>query len=422
MATKWKNTVEPKVKNFLKKGGKHILLSICFGIIAIFFFYTIIDNRQSLNTSDCWRLGILGNLFLSSACFLGLRSYLNYSYHRQMRLTEYTYENWKQQIFRQQLPLCILSLLLLFAALLYFNGLKRQYDYYFLNFASGYVFIFTVMISFFVCEATIISFMKGQLDVLMEKNQEVNQRLVDTAIKAEKEVIESSIKNEKLKVDLISNVSHDLKTPLTSMVGYIDLMKKEELSDTMQDYVEVLSTKAQKLKEMIESLFSLAKTSSGNIALNPEPLNLNRLVEQIYADMEDKINSSDLEFVTELTAADTELITDSSYLYRICQNLIENALKYSAKNTRVFLKTGSVPVEGKRLIRFEITNTAGYRMNFTKEQIVERFARGDEARTSDGNGLGLAIVSTYTSALGGSFDVNLDCDQFKAMVWFEKAE
>ena len=173
---------------------------------------------------------------------------------------------------------------------------------------------------------------------------------------------------------------------------------------------------------MIDSLFSLAKTSSGNIELHPEPLKLNRLVEQIYADMEDAISASDVTFITELTAADTQLITDSSYLYRICQNLVENALKYSASRTRVFLKTKSLPTESGRLIQFEITNTAGYHMNFTKEQIVERFSRGDESRTSEGNGLGLAIASTYTSALGGRFDIFIDCDQFKAIVAFPIAQ
>ncbi|MEG1291623.1 MAG: ATP-binding protein, partial [Lachnospiraceae bacterium] len=113
-------------------------------------------------------------------------------------------------------------------------------------------------------------------------------------------------------------------------------------------------------------------------------------------------------------------VADSGYMYRICQNLMENALKYSAAHTRIFLKTEVVIREGKLQVQLEITNTADYRMNFTKEQIVERFARGDEARSTDGNGLGLAIVSTYTSALGGWFDVNIDCDQFKAIVEFPK--
>ncbi len=120
------------------------------------------------------------------------------------------------------------------------------------------------------------------------------------------------------------------------MVGYIELMKKEDLDDTMQDYVEVLSDKAEKLKVMIESLFSLAKASSGNIKMHMESISLNRLIDQLLADMEDRIGSSDLHFVKVMTEEDTSFISDNLHMYRICQNLIENALKYSAKGTRVF--------------------------------------------------------------------------------------
>ena len=213
---------------------------------------------------------------------------------------------------------------------------------------------------------------------------------------------------------IVSDISHDLKTPLTSMVGYIELIKKEELSDLVRDYVDVLSERAEKLKEMINSLFSLAKASSGNIELHPEKFELNRLVEQIFADMHDHVKESELQFVKQLTEENTEIISDNMYFYRICQNLIENALKYSAKHTRVFVKT--YQKESSNHLCLEITNTAGYPMDFTKEEIIERFFRGDKQRSSEGNGLGLAIVSTYVKALGGEFDIKIDCDQFKACV------
>ena len=184
---------------------------------------------------------------------------------------------------------------------------------------------------------------------------------------------------------------------------------------------------------------------------------MNRLIEQIFADMDDQVKASSLKFVMQLTEEDTQVYSDNSYFYRICQNLIENTLKYSAEGTRVFVKTylkdaltgakvpkpqadqmeivpdageqgqpgertealaGAMQKEqsgiGKRMICVEITNTSGYLMDFTKDDIVERFARGDQARTSEGNGLGLAIVSTYAKALGGEFDIRIDCDQFKA--------
>ena len=181
--------------------------------------------------------------------------------------------------------------------------------------------------------------------------------------------------------------------------------------------MDVISSRAEKLGEMINSLFSLAKASSGNIELHKEKFELNRLIEQIFADMDDKMKDSGLTFVTQLTEEDTEIYSDNSYFYRICQNLIENALKYSAKGTRVFVKTYKKDVLGsgeKNVL--EITNTSAYPMDFEKEDIIERFARGDKARSSEGNGLGLAIVSTYAKALDGEFDIKIDCDQFKAIV------
>ncbi len=241
--------------------------------------------------------------------------------------------------------------------------------------------------------------------------------------------LEAALRSERLKIDLISNVSHDLKTPLTSMVGYIELIKKEELGDVAADYLEVISKRAQKLKEMIDSLFDLAKTSSGNVKLNFEELEMNRLIEQVMADMAEQVSQSGREIIVSLTPEPTLFTADNLYMYRIIQNLIENALKYSQEHTRIFLKTsvdwqklGDFQKIDQRKVRFEITNTASYRMDFTKDQIVERFARGETSRTTEGNGLGLAIVNTYTSALGGKFEVSIDCDQFRAILEFKQMQ
>ena len=171
--------------------------------------------------------------------------------------------------------------------------------------------------------------------------------------------------------------------------------------------------KTDRLKEMIESLFSLAKVSSGNIELRKEKFGFNRLIEQIMADMKEQIDESELQFVTKLTKEDTEVYSDNMYCYRICQNLFENALKYAAKGTRVFVKTYRKDSGEVCLV---MTKTAGYFMDFEKEEILEKFARGDKARSTEGNGLGLAIVSSYAKALGGEFDIQIDCDQFKAFV------
>lgn len=270
------------------------------------------------------------------------------------------------------------------------------------------------------CRSGDESLKKKQLDMIMCNFEKINQNRIKEALEIERKSLEKVSRSDQLRVDLITNVSHDLKTPLTSMVGYIELIKREELSDIVRDYVDVISERAEKLKEMINSLFNLAKASSGNVELHPEPFEVNRMIEQIFADMDDRIKESHLEFVTDLTKEDTQLISDNSYFYRICQNLIENALKYSAKGTRVFVKTKLLQSEGKEEVWLEVTNTSGYPMDFTKEDIIERFARGDKARTGDGNGLGLAIVSTYAKALGGEFDILIDCDQFKACLKFPK--
>lgn len=251
----------------------------------------------------------------------------------------------------------------------------------------------------------------------MERMDEINKQKLETALEIERQSLEKVSRSDQLRMDLITNVSHDLKTPITSMVGYLELMKKEELSDVVKDYVDVIVDKTDKLKEMIESLFSLAKVSSGNIELHNEKFGFNRLIEQIMADMKDQIDESGLHFVTKLTEEDTEVYSDNMYCYRICQNLFENALKYAAKGTRVFVKT-YLRENGE--VCLEMTNTAGYFMDFEKEEILEKFVRGDKSRSTEGNGLGLAIVSSYAKALDGEFDIEIDCDQFKAYVVLPK--
>ena len=294
--------------------------------------------------------------------------------------------------------------------------------WYLPNYAYFYLLLFTVLLQYLALSMTLKRFMKAKLDAFVAGLKELNRTRVARALQVEKESMEKAAKSEQLKVDLISNVSHDLKTPLTSMVGYLELLKKEELGETARDYVEVIGNRAEKLKEMINSLFSLAKASSGNIELHREELSLNTLIEQILADLKDRINASGLAFVLNTEAETDKLYTDNSYLYRICQNLIENA----AKGTRVFLRTfiaeQKTPIEVRRKLCFEIVNTSAYPLDFSKVDIVERFARGDKARSTEGNGLGLAIVSTYAGALGADFDIEIDCDQFRARLEFPLME
>ncbi len=396
------------IQRILRREEIRLIVRIVSTIFALFMFDDILHGRW-LVTEETLKKGGVMNLFLGFGIW-GIVSFcLRFQNRRWNPGHDGFYQEWKHKLKRQQMFLGAAELAALWASLMNF---KYIYDHMwkYANLSTGYVLVITVLIQGILCEVVVLSFMKRKLEEHMESLEKINKKNLETALRS-----------EQMKVDLISNVSHDLKTPLTSMVGYIELMKKEELTDVVGDYVEVLSRKAQKLKEMIDSLFDLAKTSSGNVELKIEPLEMNRLIEQVYADMEDRIIQSDRELVVSLAKDDTGFTADSGYMYRICQNLLENALKYSQEHTRIFLKTMVMPCQGgQQKVCFEVTNTAGYRMEFTKEQIVERFARGDESRTTDGNGLGLAIVNTYTAALGGTFDVNIDCDQFKAAVEFLK--
>lgn len=417
MDIKWKN-IAKNMKSFFSNGKRTIpgVLLILIGIIVL----GVLLHEAKLyyiSTRQVWKIGIIVNAVIGLGIWLTLPVLVKIIYQDWRPKNSDFYPEWKEQWKHQQRILLISCAILLFASMWFLN-LQMNGGWYYSNFATGYLALVTTMIQFTVVEMVLIKFMRSRLDLLMECVNEVNKERLKEAVELEKQSIEKAAKSEQLKVDLISNVSHDLKTPLTSMVGYLELLKKEELADVPRDYVEVISDKAEKLKEMIESLFSIAKASSGNMDFNMESIELNRLIEQILADMEDRIKKSDLSFVTLLTDEDTHMITDNIHMYRICQNLIENTLKYSARNTRVFVKTFIEKSLTEQRLCLEITNTAGYMMDFDKEDIVERFARGDKARSSEGNGLGLAIVSTYTGALGGSFDINIDCDQFKAMLYF----
>ncbi len=230
--------------------------------------------------------------------------------------------------------------------------------------------------------------------------------------------VEKQMQAERLKIDLITNVSHDLKTPLTSMVGYTDLLKKEDLTPAAQDYVEVISAKQEQLKEMIQSLFELSKSTSGTEKFQMERMDMKRLLEQTLADMDDAIAQSGLSFRTALGEEPLPFLGDNGKMYRVVQNLVENILKYSLDGTRVYIDAGKADGE----IFVTMKNISAYEMNFKAEEMMERFVRGDESRTSEGHGLGLAIASSYTANMGGRMELATDGDLFKVTLHFPEAE
>lgn len=228
--------------------------------------------------------------------------------------------------------------------------------------------------------------------------------------------VAEKVKSERMKVELITNVSHDLKTPLTSIISYVDLLQKEEdLPEHVSDYIKILAQKSERLKNLIQDLFDLSKASSDNIALDVERIDLARLIKQTLADMEDPINDSGLIFRCSIPDESVYIMSDGKKLYRVWENLITNALKYSLTGSRVFIDL-TVDKEGALAA---IKNTANYEMNFTEAEILQRFVRGDESRTTEGSGLGLSIAQCFTQICGGNFSIKIDGDLFKVEMLFK---
>lgn len=223
--------------------------------------------------------------------------------------------------------------------------------------------------------------------------------------------VDRQVQSERMKIDLVTNVSHDLKTPLTSIISYIDLLSAEELTPEARDYVTILEQKSEHLKAMVTDLFDLAKaTSRTDVQL--ELIDAVILTGQVLGDLSDKINASGKEIRTNMKIDRAPVYAEGRKLYRVLQNLIDNALKYSLDGTRIYTNLSK---EGENFL-LQIKNISSYEMNFSPEEITERFTRADESRTTDGNGLGLSIAKSFTEACGGSFAVSVDGDVFTAEI------
>ena len=228
--------------------------------------------------------------------------------------------------------------------------------------------------------------------------------------------IYNQLKSERLKSELITNVSHDLKTPLTSIINYIELIKKEEdiKPEHIKDYVNVLDSKSKRLKVLIEDLFEASKASSGNLELNMEKIDITQLLRQAIGEMEEKLSKANLDLKLRVPEEKTYIMADGKKLYRVLENLLSNISKYSFNNTRVYIDI----IEENDKVRLLMKNISSYELNFDPEEIIERFKRADESRNTEGSGLGLAIARDLVNAQGGRFEIDIDGDLFKSVVEF----
>ena len=227
--------------------------------------------------------------------------------------------------------------------------------------------------------------------------------------------LEESMKSERLKTDLITNVSHDIKTPLTSIINYVDLLKRLKITEEpARSYIEVLDSKSQRLKQLTDDLVEASKISSGNIVLNLEQLNLTELLNQAVGEFSDRMEEKKLQVIFDGNDVAGMIYADSRRMWRIIENLFQNICKYALEGTRVYLE---MQVKDGRVIA-SLKNISDRPMNLKGEELSERFIRGDASRTTEGSGLGLYIAKNLTKAQHGEFQIQLDGDLFKIILDF----
>ena len=227
--------------------------------------------------------------------------------------------------------------------------------------------------------------------------------------------LQEKVRSERLKADLITNVSHDIKTPLTSIINYVDLIKREKIQDPrIQGYLEVLEQKSQRLKTLTEDLVEASKASSGNLKLDMTSIDFVELIYQTNGEFEEKFALRHLELVSTLPDDSMLIEADGRYLWRVLENLYNNAFKYAMEHSRVYV---DITKEEENIL-FTIKNISENPLNIRADELTERFVRGDVARTTEGSGLGISIAKSLTELQGGQFQLYIDGDLFKATVAF----
>ena len=228
--------------------------------------------------------------------------------------------------------------------------------------------------------------------------------------------INEAMKSERLKTELITNVSHDIKTPLTSIINYVDLMKNENIENPkVQEYLEILDNKSQRLKKLTEDLVEASKASSGNIKLTIEKLNLKELIKQVRGEFEDKFEKRGLTIIETLPEEEIYIEADSRYMYRVLENMYVNISKYALENSRVYIDVEKENDTAKVILK----NISKDKLNISVDELMQRFVRGDSARSTEGSGLGISIAKSLTELQKGKFNIYLDGDLFKVVIEFK---
>lgn len=241
---------------------------------------------------------------------------------------------------------------------------------------------------------------------------------INSISEAQALAIQREIKNQRLKTELISNVSHDLRTPLTSMVSYVDLLREEGLdSENADEYLDIIQKKTERLQKLTEDLFEAAKASSGDLPTDIQSVQVQSIVEQALVETSEGIEEREVDVICNYKIENPKVMADGKLLWRVMENLLGNISKYALERSRAYIDVD----ETDEMIRIEIKNISKEPLNISADELVERFKRGDESRNTEGSGLGLAIARDLTTLMGGEFGVTIDGDLFKITLYLKKA-
>ena len=267
---------------------------------------------------------------------------------------------------------------------------------------------------------------QGEIDIrLSEENYKGENRSLAESVNnignGIKTAVETSMKDERMKADLITNVSHDIKTPLTSIINYVDLLKREHIeAEPVKGYIEVLDAKSQRLKQLTDDLVEASKISSGNIVLQMDNINLAELLKQSVGEFSEKFEQKRFTIVENYGEGEHLVYADPRRMWRVIENLFNNIYKYGLEGTRVYIDISPNTFGDKNQVLLSIKNISSTQLAMRPEELTERFVRGDDSRTTEGSGLGLSIAKSLVEAQGGTLNIILDGDLFKIVILFDE--
>ena len=251
--------------------------------------------------------------------------------------------------------------------------------------------------------------LRGEARKLAEKVNDIGSGL--------NRAVDEAMRNERLKTDLITNVSHDIKTPLTSIINYVDILKRSNIADEkIQGYLDILEAKAQRLKTLTEDVVEASKVSSGNIILECMDVDLRELVQQTEGELAEKFAARRLTVVLNMPEVPAVIHVDGRRMWRVLENIFGNAAKYAMPGTRVYADL----ILSEEQVMFSLKNVSEQQLNFSADELTERFIRGDLSRSTEGSGLGLSIAKSLTAMQGGEFELYLDGDLFRVNILFPR--